>query len=101
MKSLLNITVLISSVLSIFSASLTLYEVPVLKETISAVENEGKVQESSSETDMKRIYISHDVSNIGEEQNAPLLVAKRKQSISDPNEDYINVFGVQVPNKNT
>ena len=99
MRSLLNITVLISSVLSIFSASLTLYDVPVLKETISAIDDGSEVQESNSEDAMKRIYTSHDVSNKGVETNKPLLVAEGKQNISEVSENYLEVFGVRVPNK--
>ena len=100
MKTLLNITVLAASVLSIFSTSLTLYELPILKESLSALEKEKEAQESSSRSDMKRIYISHDVSNKGKEKSAPLLVADDSGNFSASTEDYINVFGVKISNKN-
>lgn len=47
---------------------------------------------------MKRIYISHDVSNKDGYKSAPLLVADNREKFSTSAEDYINVFGVQVPN---
>jgi len=99
-KTLLNITVFAASVLSIFSTSLTLYEVPVLKESVSAMEKEKEAQESSSRSDMKRIYISHDISNKGRDKDAPLLVADDSEKFSTSTDDYINVFGVEVPTKN-
>ena len=49
---------------------------------------------------MKREYISHDVSNKGKDESVPLFTAKKEVNVSKPEEDYINVFGVQVPNKN-
>ncbi len=100
MKSLLNITVFAASVLSIFSTSLTLYEVPILKESLLATEKEKEAQESSSRSDMKRIYISHDVSNKDGYKSAPLLVADDSEKFSTSAEDYINVFGVRLPTKN-
>ena len=100
MKNLLNITVFASAVLSIFSTSLTLYEVPDLKEALLVMDKEKEVQESSSRIDIKRIYISHDVSNKGKEKSAPLIVADDSENLLTSAEDYINVFGVQVPNKN-
>ena len=98
MKSLLNITVFAASVLSIFSTSLTLYEVPILKESLLAMEKDKEAQESSSRSGMKRIYISHDVSNKDGYKSAPLLVADNREKFSTSAEDYINVFGVLVPN---
>ena len=63
------------------------------------MEKEKEAQESSSRSKMKRIYISHDASNKGKEKSAPLLIAEEKNGISNPPENYITVFGVQVPNK--
>ena len=100
MKTLLNITVFAASVLSIFSTSFTLYEVPILKESLSVLEKEKEAQESSSSSDIKRIYISNDFSNKGKEEPTPLFTAKKEVNVSKPAENYINVFGVQVPNKN-
>ena len=100
MKTLLNITVFAASVLSIFSTSFTLYEVPILKESLSVLEKEKEAQESSSRSNIKRIYISHDVSNKGRDKYAPLLVADDSEKFSTSTEDYINVFGVQIPIKN-
>ena len=100
MKNLLNITVFASAVLSIFSTSLTLYEVPSLKEALSAVEEEETVQESKSEKDIKRIYISHDVSDKGREQSQPLIVADNEEKIITSAEDNINVFGVKISSSN-
>ena len=100
MKTLLNITVFASAVLSIFSTSLTLYEVPVLKESISALEKEYEVQDSSSASDMKKVYISHDVSKKSEEEFAPLIIAKEVENSPTSAENYITVFGVEVPTKN-
>ena len=100
MKTLLNITVFASAVLSIFSTSLTLYEVPVLKESISALEKENEVQDSSSASDMKKVYISHDVSKKSEEEFAPLIVANEVENSPTSAENYITVFGVQIPTKN-
>jgi len=99
-KTLLNITVFASAVLSIFSTSLTLYEVPALKESISALEKEYEVQDSSSASDMKKVYISHDVSNKGRDKFTPLLVAEDSEKGSTSVENYINVFGVKISNRN-
>jgi hypothetical protein len=99
-KTLLNITVFASAVLSLFSTSLTLYEVPVLKESMLALEKEYVVQDSSSASDMKKVYISHDVSNKGRDKFTPLLAANDSGNFSTSTEDYIKVFGVKVPNKN-
>ncbi len=99
MKNLLNITVFASAVLSIFSTSLTLYEVPDIKEALSAIEKE-EVHKSSSITDIKRIYISHDVSNQGKDKSAHLLAADDSNKLPTSEEDYINVFGVRLPAKN-
>lgn len=100
MKNLLNITVFASAVLSIFSTSLALYEVPDIKEALSKMDNGQEVQESSTITDIKRIYISHDLSNKGRDKSAPLLVADDSEKFSTSAENYINVFGVQIPTKN-
>lgn len=100
MKTLLTITVLFSSVLSIFSSSLKLYEMPVFKEALSVIHAGKDVQRSDVKKDPVRIYISHDVSNKSKEEPTPLFIAKKEVNASKPSEDYINVFGVQVPNKN-
>ena len=100
MKTLLNITVFAASVLSIFSTSFTLYEVPILKESLSVLEKEKEAQESSSSSDIKRIYISNDFPNKGKEEPTPLFTAKKEVDVSKPAEDYINVFGVQIPTRN-
>jgi len=99
-KTLLNITVFASAVLSIFSTSLTLYEVPVLKESISALEKENEVQDSSSASDMKKVYISHDVSKKSEEEFAPLIIANEVENSPTSAENYITVFGVNISNRN-
>lgn len=96
MKSLLNITVFTSAVLSIFSTSLTLYEVPELKEALSVTKEERSVPELKSGKDMKRIYISHDVSSKRESKSEPLIVTKNNWKKSSPVEESINVFGVKV-----
>ncbi len=102
MKTLLTITVLVSSVLSIFSSSLKLYEVPVLQEVVPAINKEKGILESNSKDDMKRIYISYDVSNKREISNSPVQQANERKGIKpDTNENYISVFGVKVPSKNT
>ena len=101
MKTLLNITVFASAVLSIFSTSLTLYEVPDLKEALLVMDKEKEIQESNSERDIKRIYISHDVSNKGKEESAPLIAANDRENFSTSTEDDINIFGVKISsNKN-
>lgn len=100
MKNLLNITVFASAVLSIFSTSLTLYEVPDLKEALLVMDKEKEVQESSSRIDIKRIYISHDVSDKGRKQSQPLIVAENKENIITSDEDHINVFGVKISSSN-
>jgi hypothetical protein len=99
-KSLLNITVFAASVLSIFSTSLTLYEVPILKESLSAMEKEKEAQVRDGEKDLVRIYISRDVSIESKEDHAPLFTAKKEVNNSEPQENHLNVFGVQVPIKN-
>jgi len=99
-KTLLNITVFASAVLSIFSTSLTLYEVPVLKESISALEKEYEVQDRSSASDMKKVYISHDVSKKSEEEFAPLIIANEVEGSPTSAENYITVFGVNISNRN-
>ena len=100
MKSLLNITVFASAVLSIFSTSLTLYEVPELRETLSVMEKEKSNQELVKGREMKRIYISHDVSDKGREQSQPLIVADNKENVTTSAEDHINVFGVKISSSN-
>ena len=101
MKNLLNITVFASAVLSIFSTSLTLYEVPDLKEALLLMDKEKEIQESNLERNMKRIYISHNVSNKDKEKSTPLIVANDSKNFSTSAEDYISVFGVKVSsNKN-
>jgi len=99
-KSLLNITVFVSAVLSIFSTSLTLYEVPELKETLSVIEEEKSNQEFVKGKEMKRIYISHDVSKTKSIKPAPIVATKNPEIESYSAEDSINVFGVKVSNKN-
>ncbi|GJM14749.1 MAG: hypothetical protein DHS20C13_00760 [Thermodesulfobacteriota bacterium] len=100
MKNLLNITVFASAVLSIFSTSLTLYEVPSLKEALSVVEEGETVQESKSEKDIKRIYISHDISDKDREQSEPLILAENKENITTSAEEHLNVFGVKISSSN-
>ena len=73
---------------------------PILKESLSAMENEIGAQESSSRSDIKRIYISNDFPNKGKEEPTPLFTAKKEVDVSKPAEDYINVFGVQIPTRN-
>jgi len=99
-KSPLNITVFAASVLSIFSTSLTLYEVPILNESLSAMEKEKEAQVRDGEKDPVRIYLSHDVSNKGKDEHTPLFIAEEKVDVSKSPENHINVFGVQVPNEN-
>ena len=99
MKTLLTITVLVSSLLSIFSSSLKLYEVPVFREVVSVIKQDNGARDISSET--KRVYISHDVSGNTLENNTPLVVAKKNKTTQQTDEKYINVFGVKVPNKNS
>ena len=99
MKTLLTITVLVSSLLSIFSSSLKLYEVPVVKDVVSIVNKEKGIEVRYS--DLKRVYISHDVSENGQDKQSPILVAKKKHNANHSSENYINVFGVKVPNKNS
>ena len=98
-KTLLTITVLVSSALSIFSSSLKLYEVPVFKEAVSVIGMGKEVQASKERKDPVKIYISHDVSNEGKEKQMPLLIAEEKVNVSKPQEDHINVFGVRIPHK--
>lgn len=98
MKSLLNITVLVSSVLSILSTSIALFDVPSINKNISLVENGEKIQESRSQDTLKRVYISHDVSN---DKSAPVLIANSKKGSSNNEENHINVFGVKVSGKNS
>jgi len=95
-KSLLNITVFASAVLSIFSTSLTLYEVPELKKALSVEEEENSSHKSESATEMKRIYISHDVSGTGKNPASPKVATKDSGMESKSAEDSINVFGVLV-----
>lgn len=97
MKSLLNITVLVSSVLSILSTSLALYDMPSFKD-IPSIENGEKVQENGLNDSLKRVYISHDSSN---HKNTPVLVAGNKKNATSNSKESLNVFGVKVPNKNT
>ncbi len=99
MKTLLTITVLVSSLLSIFSSSLKLYEVPVVKDVVSIVNKEKGIEVRYS--DLKRVYISHDVYKNGQDKQSPILVAKKKNNANHSSENYINVFGVKVPNKNS
>lgn len=96
MKSLLNITVFASAVLSIFSTSLTLYEVPELKEALLIREEEKSNYESNAAKDLKRIYISHDVSGTSNKKSEPTIVTKDTSNVSKSAEDSINVFGVKV-----
>lgn len=99
-KTLLNITVFASAVLSIFSTSLTLYEVPVLKESIATFEQEYEGQGSSMGSDMKRVYISHDVSKKNKEEHKPIIVTKEAQNVAISDKHYIDVFGVKISNSN-
>lgn len=98
MKSLLNITVFTSAVLSIFSTSLTLYEVPELKEALSVMEEKKLDHETESQIDMKRIYISHDVSDKTERNSEPVLVTKNSNVDPTSAEDDMTVFGVTISN---
>lgn len=101
MKSLLNITVFASAVLSIFSTSLTLYEVPELKEALSAMERKDRIEhETRPEKNMKRIYISHDVSDTTTKNSESLLGTKHSSKDSIFAEDYIKVFGVKISSSN-
>lgn len=101
MKNLLNITVFASAVLSIFSTSLTLYEAPDIKEALSAKDKAQEVRISSSSTEKKRIFISHDVSNPDKERSAHLLAANESEKFQSHEEEPIKVFGVKLPAKNT
>ncbi|MEM7008156.1 MAG: hypothetical protein AAF462_03395 [Thermodesulfobacteriota bacterium] len=97
MRSLLNVTVLISSVLSIFSTTLALYDMPEIKEKVAAVENGERISRANTQSEMKRIYISHDAS---EDKASILEIATINKSLSSENKnDHINVFGVSVPDK--
>jgi len=96
-KSLLNITVFASAVLSIFSTSLTLYEAPGFKEALSIVEEENSSYIHVPEKELKRIYISHDVSSASETHTVPLVARKNSWKESKSTENAINVFGVLVP----
>ena len=100
MKSLLNITVFASAILSIFSTSLTLYEVPELKETLSVMEEEKSNQEFVKAREMKRIYISHDLSKKSDKESKPFIVANEVENSPTTTEDYINVFGVKISSHN-
>ena len=97
MKSLLNVTVLVSSVLSILSTSLALYDMPSFKD-LSSIENGEKVQKSKLEDGLKRVYISHD---IPDNKSAPVLVAGKKKGAINNAEETLNVFGVKISNKNS
>ena len=99
MKTLLTITVLVSSLLSIFSSSLKLYEVPEVKEVVSIINEERQFEESNSE--IKRIYISHDVSENHQNNSSQVLHVKKKQHTPSSAENHINVFGVKISNKNS
>ncbi len=100
MKSLLTITVLVSSALSIFSSSMKLYEMPVFKEALSAINTGKEVWKNDGGKDTIRISLSHDVSNESKENHAPLFTAKKEVNNSELQENHLNVFGVQVPNEN-
>ncbi len=100
MKSLLNITVFASAVLSIFSTSLTLYEVPELKEAISVIEEERSEQLSELGKEMKRIYISHDTSTDSKKEFKPFIVSNVVENVPTSTQENINVFGVQVSKSN-
>ena len=84
MKTLLTITVLFSSVLSIFSSSLAIFEMPVFKESLYVIEKGKDVQRSDVKKDSVRIYIPHDVSNRSKEEPTPLITAKKKVNASKP-----------------
>ena len=63
------------------------------------MEKEKETLESSSRSNTKRIYISHDASNKGKEKSAPLLVVNDSENFSASTENYINVFGVKISSK--
>lgn len=96
MKSLLNITVFASAVLSIFSTTLTLYEVPELKEALSVMEEDKSNQESEAGEELRRIYISHDVSSNSRPRVAPVLISELLQREASSSEESFNVFGVNI-----
>lgn len=100
MKSLLNITVFASAVLSIFSTSLALYEAPELKEAISVVEVDNMSHKSEPAKEVKRIYISHDVSGATKTQESPIVAGKKSWSESKSDQAPINAFGVLVSGNN-
>lgn len=100
-KTLLNITVFASAVLSIFSTSLTLYEVPELKEAISVMEEDKTNQEFVAGDEVRRIYISHDVSKTKSIKPAPIVVTKNPKIKAYSAEESIKVFGVTISKGNS
>lgn len=100
MKSLLNITVFASAVLSIFSTSLALYEAPELKEVLSVVEVENMSNKSESAKEVKRVYISHEVSDTIESRTSPIVANKSSRIEPETSEETINIFGVVVSDNN-
>ena len=79
MKNLINITVFASAVLSIFSSSLALYEVPILKEITSSMEKENEGEQNHLRTNIKKIYISHQISEPKYKKKPASLQAKNNK----------------------
>ena len=100
MKALLNITIFISSILSIVLSSVNVYEMPVIKETLSVVNLVRDVSKSDGDEDTVRVYISHDSSEKDKERSTTLIVAGKKDDTSTSPKNYIEAFGVKVPVKN-
>ena len=98
MKSLLNVTIFVSAVLSIFSTSLTLYEVPELKESLSVSEKEKLDQDFKSEQNIRTVYISRDESDSSKRNQKPLMSSKTSLKEKASEEKSINIFGVEVSN---
>ena len=100
MKSLLNISVFASAVLSIFSTTLTIYEVPTIKESLSVLKEDNVDQKSGSEKEIMRVYISFDSSKKDETHRDTVLVTRNSMSNSSTYKNQFSVFGIRMASNN-
>lgn len=98
MKSLLIITVLVSSI-SVSSGALASEHMSLYIGTGNAPDTSGEVQGGYVEKDLMDFYIEPIVPAKEKERSAPVLIAESGDTAEDSPAEYINVFGVKVPAK--
>ncbi len=98
MKILLTITALVPF-LSVASPSFGLDQMSLYTETPARIEIASEVNRDHVEEDYMNFYIDTLHPQLNETNLEPIILAEGTD-IEESEEDYINIFGVQVPTNN-